>query len=156
MTVHPKRPWSPIPLVLVALVGGLPGAGALLAINWHRLGRPELARKTATILALLTLAGAASIGWLHARGQVGGMTPESAGEGVGIEMAWYLAQIGIALFVAVRQRSLFEQFLANSSQSGVSGSALFESTAAMAAAAVGGILVHRAILRLAVRIFAGG
>ena len=154
--VYPRRPWSPIPLVLVALVGGLPGAGALLAINWYRLGRPDLGRKTAVILALLTLLGAALLGWLNSKGHVGGMTPESAGQGIGIEMAWYLAQIGIALFVAVQQRGLFEQFLAKSSPPEGLGRALVESIAAMGAAAVGGIIVHRAIVRLAVRIFTEG
>lgn len=150
-----RRPWSPIPLVLVTLVGGLPGAGALLAINWYRLGRPDLGRATGIAFALLTLIGAGFIGWFHQRGVVGEITPESIGAGGGIVMGWYLTQIAIALLVAIRQRPLFERFLAESSQQEAVGAAMLESVVAMAAAAVGGVFVHQAIIRLAVRVFGG-
>ena len=155
MPPAPKRPWSPIPLVLVALVGGLPAAGALLAINWYRLGRPDLGQRTAIAFVLLTVVGAGVLGWLHSRGVVGEITQDTIGSGSGIVMGWYLAQISIALFVALRQRPLFEQALRSPSQSEGIGAAFLESIVAMAAAAIGGVVVHQAIIRLAVRVFAG-
>ena len=150
-----RRPWSPIPLILVALVGGLPGAGALLGINWYRLGRPEEGRRTILLFAILTLVGATVLGWLNSRGQVGGVSPDSAGEGAGVLVAWQFGQIGIAAVEALRQRGPFERFLAEENSPAGLGGFLAETVVAMAFAAIGGALIHGAIVRLAVRIFSG-
>lgn len=154
-TTPPRRPWSPIPLVLVALVGGLPGAGILLGINWYRLGRPDRGRNLLLLAALLTVVGAVVLAALHARGRIDGVTADTVGAGAGIVQGWHVLQVGIALLAALQQRPAFERFLAEASPTSGMGAALAESILSMVLGAVAGLLVHRAIVSLAVRIFAG-
>ena len=64
-------PWNPqIVVILVLLCGPLAG-GALLALNFRRLGLPRHAGKAFAAFAALALASAALVGWLTATGQLG-------------------------------------------------------------------------------------